>query len=172
MPPTHQYDHSGGRCSITGGYVYRGAQAVLPSGNYVYGDFCSGEIFAWDGAQRTLLDTAENIVSFGEDEQGELYVVGLSGSVSRLVRVTACNLSISPVRASFGAAGGNGVLVVRVEPGCHWAVRSSAAWVAATPSAGAGDGNVNFTVALYRKGKSRVATLMVNGQTLTITQTK
>ena len=52
----------------------------LPGGTYVYGDYCSGEIFAWDGAAQTvLLDTPLNISSFGEDEQGELYVVDLGG---------------------------------------------------------------------------------------------
>ena len=40
---------------------------------------CSGEIFPWNGAQTLLLDTAMSISSFGEDEQGELYVVDLKG---------------------------------------------------------------------------------------------
>src|SRR5438128_7703746 len=46
IAPIAEYDHSSnGRCSITGGYVYRGAQQSLPYGAYVYGDYCSGEIF-------------------------------------------------------------------------------------------------------------------------------
>ena len=48
--PVFDYAHAGGRCSITGGYVYRGTQDALPPGTYVYGDYCSGEIFTWDGA--------------------------------------------------------------------------------------------------------------------------
>ncbi|MEO8133369.1 MAG: PQQ-dependent sugar dehydrogenase [Betaproteobacteria bacterium] len=85
LPPVFDYTHSGGRCSITGGYVYRGARGALPLGNYVFGDYCTGEIFAWDGSTQTLLlDTALSISSFGEDEQGELYVVNLGGSVSRI----------------------------------------------------------------------------------------
>jgi hypothetical protein len=64
--------------------VYRGSQGALPPGTYIYGDYCSGEIFAWNGStQSVLLDTAFNISSFGEDEAGELYVVNLGGSVSR-----------------------------------------------------------------------------------------
>ncbi|MBK8738082.1 MAG: hypothetical protein IPM02_00345 [Betaproteobacteria bacterium] len=83
------YTHGSGRCSITGGYAYRGAQGALPPGTYVYGDYCTGEIFAWDGAAQTrLLDTGMNISSFGEDEQGELYVVDLGGTVSRIVSTT------------------------------------------------------------------------------------
>ncbi len=83
--PITEYGHSGGRCSITGGYVYRGARASLPYGSYIFGDFCTGEIFIFDtGGQEVLLDTNRNISSFGEDEAGELYVVGLDGTVDRI----------------------------------------------------------------------------------------
>ena len=85
-PPVAEYTHTGGRCSITGGYVYRGTRATLPEGAYVYADFCTGEVFMLlGGAQTVLLDTAQNISSFGEDESGELYVVALGGAVYRLV---------------------------------------------------------------------------------------
>ena len=84
IAPLFEYAHANGRCSITGGYVYRGTQNALPDGTYVYGDYCTGEIFGWDGTQDLLLDTGLNISSFGEDESGELYVVGLGGTVRRL----------------------------------------------------------------------------------------
>ena len=88
--PIFDYTHSGGRCSITGGYVYRGTQNALPIGTYVYGDYCTGEIFTWNGTAQTVqLDTALSISSFGEDEQGELYVVNLNGTVSKVVSTTA-----------------------------------------------------------------------------------
>jgi glucose/arabinose dehydrogenase len=84
--PIVDYAHVNGRCAVTGGYVYRGAQGTLPLGTYVYGDFCSGEIFGWDGStQSILLDTTLHISSFGEDEAGELYVVDLRGTVSKIV---------------------------------------------------------------------------------------
>jgi hypothetical protein len=71
---------------VTGGYVYRGSAGTLPAGAYVFGDFCTGEIFLFDGGgQRVLLDTPLALASFGEDEAGELYVVGLRGTVHRLV---------------------------------------------------------------------------------------
>ena len=108
IPPTFEYTHAGGRCSLTGGYVYRGTRATLPLGTYVYGDFCTGEILAWNGsAQTLLLDTSLNIASFGEDEQGELYVVHLGGSVSRIVATTPATttaLSSAPNPAMAGAA--------------------------------------------------------------------
>lgn len=85
IPPIFEYTHTGGRCSITGGYVYRGAKSSLPPGSYIYGDYCTGEIFLLIGTtQQRLLDTNLNISSFGEDEAGEIYVVGLGGTLHRI----------------------------------------------------------------------------------------
>jgi uncharacterized repeat protein (TIGR01451 family) len=77
-PPVVEYPHSLG-CSVTGGYVYRGASFARMQGLYFYGDFCSGRI--WGMRQETgiwqtteLLDTTLNISTFGEDEAGNLYV--------------------------------------------------------------------------------------------------
>lgn len=89
VSPVAQYDHSG-RCSVTGGYVYRGA--VLPAWNgvYFYGDFCSGEVLglyqAEDGSwvSGVLWDTSALITSFGEDEAGEIYLVDRNGGIYQL----------------------------------------------------------------------------------------
>lgn len=84
--PAFQYNHTGGRCSVTGGYVYRGGLRSLPTGAYVYGDYCSGEYWYWNGSQQILIqDTTRNISSFGQDEDGELYLVGLGGTVEKIV---------------------------------------------------------------------------------------
>jgi len=83
--PIAEYEHTGGRCAVTGGYVYRGSRASLPDGAYVFGDYCSGEIFVLEGGSMSLLlDTDLNISSFGENEAGEIYVVGLGGTVHRI----------------------------------------------------------------------------------------
>jgi glucose/arabinose dehydrogenase len=85
--PIAFYRHAAGRCSIIGGYVYRGRVIPALAGSYVYGDLCTGEIFALrSGASTRLLDTDLTISSFGEDQAGELYVVGIGGTVHRLVR--------------------------------------------------------------------------------------
>jgi glucose/arabinose dehydrogenase len=85
IPPMLEYDHPSGRCSIIGGYVYRGTRGSLPAGAYVYGDFCTGEILLLQNGATTLLtQIAPHIVSFGEDEAGEIYVVTLEGAVQRL----------------------------------------------------------------------------------------
>jgi glucose/arabinose dehydrogenase len=89
VAPIAEYNHTNGRCSITGGYVYRGTQTSLPLGAYVYGDFCTGEIFLLSGSSSSLLmDTNLSISSFGEDETGEIYVVSLGGTINRLVNPT------------------------------------------------------------------------------------
>jgi glucose/arabinose dehydrogenase len=91
VTPVLEYDHSG-HCSVTGGYVYRGAQFPALNGVYFYGDYCSGVIWAtWlDAAgQRQVeqvLDTDLTLSSFGEDEAGELYLTDLGGgTLSHLV---------------------------------------------------------------------------------------
>lgn len=89
--PAFEYGHSVG-CSITGGYVYRGASLPELDGVYIYGDWCSGVIWgAWrdlDGNWQTrqMFNTDMQISSFGEDEDGELYVMDYVGVLYRLVR--------------------------------------------------------------------------------------
>ena len=86
QPPLAVYDHSEGRCSITGGYVYRGGAIPALQGTYLFADFCTGEIFGLqNGVITRLLDTDLSIVSFGENRGGELYVVDLSGTIHAVV---------------------------------------------------------------------------------------
>lgn len=66
-------------CSITGGFIYRGTQFPLLYGTYLYGDFCTGNIWAAAPSGSTwtsslAADTDYSISAFGEDEEGELYV--------------------------------------------------------------------------------------------------
>ncbi len=76
----HQNVGGGFRCSVTGGFRYRGDAEPRLRGVYLYADFCSGEVFGTvprcDGAfeSRVLLDTPFNVTAFGEDAAGELYV--------------------------------------------------------------------------------------------------
>lgn len=90
--PIFEYSHEKGRCSIIGGYVYRGQVLSDLIGIYIYGDFCSGEIFALHHLRRgqphdeprELLKTSLRISSFGEDAAGELYVLDHNGGIYRL----------------------------------------------------------------------------------------
>ena len=85
VKPILAYSHAGGRCAITGGYVYRGSDIPALKGWYVFGDFCGGEIWAVSSTAGThaskvlLRNTPYSISSFGEDATGELFVVDLGG---------------------------------------------------------------------------------------------
>ena len=161
---------------MTGGYVYRGFQNAVATGTYLYGDYCSGEIFARSGSTSSmLLDTAMMISSFGEDELGEVYVVDLNGSVSRIAGTAApCTYSISPTRASYPASGGSGTINVTTAAGCAWnASSSSSSWITITGATGIGPGTVDYTVAQYvGKPKKRNGTMTVAGSTVSIQQSR
>jgi len=89
--PAVEYDHSNG-CSVIGGAVYRGTRSPALVGQYFYSDYCSGWIssFTYGGGtvtQRTnwTLDVNPgNVLSFGEDASGELYVLAANGRVYRI----------------------------------------------------------------------------------------
>jgi glucose/arabinose dehydrogenase len=90
-PPVVEYGRDGG-CSITGGYVYRGARLPALYGAYIYGDFCSGKIWALrhDGESvvehRLIAATRQQIPAFGEGPSGELYILSFGGKIYRLER--------------------------------------------------------------------------------------
>jgi len=171
IAPLFEYAHASGRCSITGGYVYRGTQNALADGTYVYGDYCTGEIFGWDGTQALLLDTALNISSFGEDESGEIYVVGLGGTVSRLVSTTPCTYSIAPSSQNFGASGGANNVGVTAGSGCEWTAASNASWIHVTSGAsGSGNGSVGYSVDANTSSTPRSGTMTIAGQTFTVNE--
>ena len=90
VAPVITYAHVGGRCSITGGEVYRGSAIPPLAGTYLYGDFCSGEVFGYrvDGsADPTLLDLSavSRLSSFGVDSNDEILAVSRSGGLYRII---------------------------------------------------------------------------------------
>ena len=90
--PVAEYSHSHG-CTVIGGYVYRGSGQPPIAGKYLFGDYCSGTIWAIDPTGDELREPTVvaqmdgSLSSFGEDEAGELYVTDLSGG--RLLKVSA-----------------------------------------------------------------------------------
>jgi glucose/arabinose dehydrogenase len=97
-PPVASYSHSSGAgCTIIGGYVYRGAAFPALTGAYLVGDYCQGTIWALPAAEAVATGTAPveqvasldgQLVSFGQDDAGELYAVDLSGRILRLTAVS------------------------------------------------------------------------------------
>jgi glucose/arabinose dehydrogenase len=90
VDPIHDYGRRDGSCSVTGGYVYRGQAIPALQGVYVFGDYCEGTV---RGLFSTLVGVESrglgarkgNLASFGEDSAGELYVLSLDGTISRIV---------------------------------------------------------------------------------------
>jgi glucose/arabinose dehydrogenase len=88
--PVHEYDHGSG-CSITGGFVYRGTKLTGLKGHYFYSDYCEG----WLRSLRVVNGQAQDhtewpigsvgqVLSFGEDAAGELYILSGNGRVYRI----------------------------------------------------------------------------------------
>ncbi|HEX2043120.1 MAG TPA: PQQ-dependent sugar dehydrogenase [Acidimicrobiales bacterium] len=84
--PIFEYDHGGGRCTVIGGYVYRGGAIPALRGAYLFADYCSGQVWALtqQGGRVTAdreLDIGQRalIQSFGEDASGELYALTTTG---------------------------------------------------------------------------------------------
>jgi hypothetical protein len=167
VAPLTEYDHSGGRCSVTGGYVYRGTRGSLPYGSYVFADFCTGEIFVYqNGALTMLLDSALNISSFGEDETGELYVVGLGGTVHRIESDARLPTSAFPI-----ALPANGGIYVPASAAAS-GMNTGYAEIEATPGTVLGDG-IGFLKfrsrgVLASEAALPVSPLMTAGRTLAI----
>ena len=97
-PPVAEYSHQFG-CAVTGGYVYRGQQLPDWQGVYLFGDYCSGNVWGLlrspDGSwqQEMLYQNVGRISSFGEDEAGEIYLTDLGGNLFQLVRNDAAGTS-------------------------------------------------------------------------------
>jgi glucose/arabinose dehydrogenase len=109
--PAHQYDHSGGRCSVTGGYVYRGCAIPDLQGQYFFADYCAGRIYSGRFSGGLLTGIADRtaevapggglaiglITSFGEDARGEIYICDQDGEVYKIVPETPVAEADMPV---------------------------------------------------------------------------
>jgi len=88
--PVFAYSHENGRCSVTGGHVYRGPAIPQLDGVYVFGDYCTGEVFGLNVSTETTLRALsfeaprEELVSIGTDPDGELYLVLSGGDIRRV----------------------------------------------------------------------------------------
>lgn len=93
--PVAQYDHSGGKCSITGGYLYRGNLYTDLVGKYVFADYCSGQIGVLDTSNTMVWSPSfsANFTTFGEDNQKQLYVA----AGNTIYKIKTNNLAVSDI---------------------------------------------------------------------------
>jgi hypothetical protein len=92
VQPVAEYSHANGNCSVSGGVVYRGQALPAWQGVYLYGDYCSGSVWAlvrdasglW--VNNLMFQSGASVAAFGVDEAGELYLVDLQGAIWKLVQ--------------------------------------------------------------------------------------
>ncbi|HVR28316.1 MAG TPA: PQQ-dependent sugar dehydrogenase [Thermoanaerobaculia bacterium] len=87
--PILEHEHVGSFCAVIGGYVYRGAEIPWLEGRYLYGDFCTGRLYAarngparWSSEDLGL--ALPRLSSLGEDAYGEIHLVTTTGVLARL----------------------------------------------------------------------------------------
>ncbi|MGW8486197.1 PQQ-dependent sugar dehydrogenase [Streptomyces sp. NPDC055886] len=90
VPPVYEYDRTGLGCSVTGGFVYRGEALPDLQGSYVFSDYCDGTLRTLQLADGEVTGVGDlgvsggEVISFAEGGDGELYVLGSNGVVSRV----------------------------------------------------------------------------------------
>jgi len=81
--PILEYPHASGRCSVTGGYLYRGSAAPDLRGAYLFADYCTGDVWAatydqlggtWSAVDLDFPQSLNGLTTFGEDELGNVYL--------------------------------------------------------------------------------------------------
>ena len=91
IKPVVSYEHTGNVCAVVGGLVYRGSAIPWLDGTYLFGDYCSGRVWALDGdADRgwdmiQIADLPRPLISFGTDAAEEVYVLTVGGPIRQLV---------------------------------------------------------------------------------------
>ncbi len=143
--PILEYSHSLGN-AVTGGYRYRGAQMPQFSGTYFYGDYGAGRIWGAtnNGATWTtteLTNTAFLVSTFGEDEQGELYITHYATN-GALYRIAAPFYPPGDVNGDQRVTGADSLLINQVQVG----LRSNTHPIFATTGFANGDVNTNGAV--------------------------
>jgi glucose/arabinose dehydrogenase len=99
--PIAEYDHNANRCSITGGYRYRGTRSSKLAGTYLYADWCSGTIWGLsdpNATPRVVAQTTLHITTFGEDVNGELFLA--DNQAGRLFAISEPDAGLARRRAA------------------------------------------------------------------------
>ncbi len=118
--PILEYTHDGGNCSVTGGYIYRGLSIPDLYGRYVYGDYCSGNIWAallqsgtWSA--QLLPIRLLSLTTFGQDASGELYAAtggSANGTLYRIVPAAPPTPTINTITPASGLTRGGTAVAI------------------------------------------------------------
>ena len=115
VAPVVTYRHHSNECAVVGGMVYRGNAIPWLRGIYVFGDYCSGRVWALDGDadsgwQMIQIADLPSLSSFGTDTDGEIYVLTIGGPILRLVEAESgyvSSVTIVPSETIVPAAPGS-----------------------------------------------------------------
>jgi glucose/arabinose dehydrogenase len=114
--PILEYTHENGNCAVAGGYVYRGTAIPDLQGSYIYGDYCSGQMWmatqtsgAWSSL--VLPNVVPSLTTFGEDIDGELYL-GTPGTLYAIVPPPALPPTIATIAPASGSTRGGERVVI------------------------------------------------------------
>lgn len=177
--PIYEYAHSLG-CSVTGGYVYRGAQEGGLFGKYLFTDYCQGRIWAivpngsggWNANQLSQSSSQVNydLSSWGEDVYGELYLAGVSSGKIFRIRDTAC----APVAYihkpdTFYSCSGSSLTIAAIHSSgltYNWAVSSTGSW-----AINSGQGNSSINVSNDQNSIASIQVTVSNGTCSAVSNT-
>ncbi|HUF99896.1 MAG TPA: PQQ-dependent sugar dehydrogenase, partial [Ilumatobacter sp.] len=88
VAPVLTYQHGDDGCSVSGAAVYRGTTLASLTGDFIYGDYCSGRVWSLDlasGRNDLLLEGFDGLTAVRNGPDGEVYLLQAGGSISRLV---------------------------------------------------------------------------------------
>ena len=114
--PVAVYSHGGGNCSVTGGYVYRGAEEGDLYGKYLYVDYCSGDFrLTYPNGSGGWITNALNspnnfFVTFGENHDGELFIADINNGIVYRISTTVCQPTAAVwANGQTGLCGGDSI---------------------------------------------------------------
>ncbi len=106
-----------------------------------------------------------------DQRTGTMTIAGKTLTVTQSRASPSCTFSISSTSQNFDSNGGTGSVGVTTQSGCNWTAESHAAWITITSGAsGSGNGTVSYSVAANASIEQRTGTMMIAGQTFTVTQ--
>ena len=115
--PILEYTHSGGDCSVTGGFMYRGTNNPRLAGTYFYGDYCSGRLrgatrSSGTWTSRVFSARAAGLTTFGEDAAGELYLATENGFFAKIADANPAAPTVAGVSPVSGSARGGDLVIL------------------------------------------------------------
>lgn len=117
IAPYHEYEHTDGHCSITGGFVYRGKVLADLDGSYLFGEFCGSDLSAIsvDGSPTSaeVGDNRSNTTAIVGDPAGNVYTLSGDGAISRLDAASDSTRTLPkvvsvPIATMWGSSGSPG----------------------------------------------------------------